>query len=685
MKLGMKFIACIGAGLAVTLLPSAAYLANAARESAVENAQRTILSEANSAAHVVETELYQYSGGLVSASVLLGERHAGGQLGRPELLTALKRNLEVFPTAFGSWFIESPKAFDGQQDDVRDNKELGANANGILAAYWTRDNATSMSFSTFKDDYKADWWTASASTGKLAISSPYVESSTGRGVLISSLSAPVSSAGKLIGLLGLDVDLGGLSARLLTLKPFGEGAVTLLSGKGDWIANPDASLRTKPYGEGQGSAELKAALASRAAVTAASMVGADGAVFQRLFLPFDMPNLNASWVMVVDVPQAAILGPANRQALTMLAGIALSLVVVVGLVVLLSRRLISRPLRNAVEAANAISLGDLSGVVSPKGKDEVAELQRAMAAMTAKLREIVSDVTSSAQLVASGSTRSAATAEHLSSGSTEQAAASEQASAAVEQMTANVRQNAESAAQTEKMAKHARVLAEDVEHNASEAAAAMSQVAAKVRDVREIARQTDLLALNAAIEAARAGQHGKGFAVVASEVRKLAERVQSSAIEIEKLTEGTLVLSSAAGQKMSELVPTIQRTDELVSEISAACREQSVGLEQINLAIVQLDQVTQANAGAANEMAVTASQLSEEAGRLAERAGFFRTGPARPRAAMASEERSQAVRALQERVSAFGAKHAAKPRVAAPPANEGIALDLDGEFERQSA
>ncbi|WP_244493689.1 methyl-accepting chemotaxis protein [Aureimonas sp. AU4] len=691
MKLSMKLIACVGAGLAVTLLPGAAYLASTTRENAVASAQRTILGEATSAAHVVETELYQYAGGLGSASTLLGERLESGQLDRPGLFVALKRNLEAFPTAFGSWFIESPKAFDGRQDEVRDNKELGANANGILAAYWTRDDATKVSFSTFKDDYKADWWTASANSGKLAISSPYVEGSTGRGVMISSLSMPLSSAGKMIGLIGLDVDLGGLSTRLLALKPFGVGSVTLLSGKGDWISNPDAGLRAKPYGDGAGSAELRAAIQSRTATTAEGLVATDGTVFQRLFLPFDMPALSAGWIMVVDVPQAAIIGPADRQALTMFAGVAACLVVVVALLAFFSRRMIARPLRHAVEAANAISTGDLSLKIAAKGSDEVSELQRAMASMTAKLREIVSDVAASADLVASGSSQSAATAERLSSGSTEQAAASEEASAAVEQMTANVRQTSENATQTERIAGAASLNAERSGEAVAKSVEAMRTIADKITIVQEIARQTDLLALNAAIEAARAGSHGKGFAVVASEVRKLAERSQEAASEIGTLSSNTLHVAEEAGALLQQLVPDIRRTSELVAEISAACREQSVGAEQINQAIQQLDQVTQANAGAATQMSATATQLSAEAARLTERAGFFRIGAATlARPAQPPAERRESVRVLQEKVAAFGERHrpAARPPVAALAGpDKGMALDLDGDggFERMSA
>ncbi|WP_193753462.1 HAMP domain-containing methyl-accepting chemotaxis protein, partial [Aureimonas ureilytica] len=262
---------------------------------------------------------------------------------------------------------------------------------------------------------------------------------------------------------------------------------------------------------------------------------------------------------------------------------------------------VSRGLSRSIHVARTIGSGDLSQPIAVKGNDEIADLQRAMSAMRDKLLEIAGSVSASTTQVQQGSSLAAATAEQLSSGSSEQAAASEQASAAVEQMSSNIRQNAENASQTEKIAAQAATSAERSGEAVAKSVEAMRTIAAQITVVQEIARQTDLLALNAAIEAARAGQHGKGFAVVASEVRKLAERSQQAAGEISHLSGDTLAVADEAGRMLDMLVPDIRRTSELVAEISAACREQSIGIQQINQSIVQLDQVTQSNAGAANE------------------------------------------------------------------------------------
>jgi methyl-accepting chemotaxis protein len=216
----------------------------------------------------------------------------------------------------------------------------------------------------------------------------------------------------------------------------------------------------------------------------------------------------------------------------------------------------------------------------------------------------------------------------MSQGATEQAAAAEQASASMEEMAANIKQNADNAAQTEKISRQSAKDAELSGEAVTRAVDAMRTIADKIGIVQEIARQTDLLALNAAVEAARAGEHGKGFAVVASEVRKLAERSQTAAAEISAVSGDTVKAAQEAGEMLQRLVPDIRKTAELVSEISAACREQDIGANQINEAVQQLDKVTQQNAGASEEMSATSEELAAQAEELQTSIAFFRTDSA---------------------------------------------------------
>jgi methyl-accepting chemotaxis protein len=227
----------------------------------------------------------------------------------------------------------------------------------------------------------------------------------------------------------------------------------------------------------------------------------------------------------------------------------------------------------------------------------------------------------------------------------------------MEEMAANIKQNADNAAQTEKIARQSSKDAEASGEAVTRAVNAMRTIAEKIGIVQEIARQTDLLALNAAVEAARAGEHGKGFAVVASEVRKLAERSQTAAAEIGAVSGDTVKAAQEAGEMLTRLVPDIRKTAELVSEISAACREQDIGASQINEAIQQLDKVTQQNAGASEEMSATSEELAAQAEELQTSIAFFRINTAGNRAAESAARRTPA-------------PHAAPVKAAAQPARK---------------
>ena len=273
--------------------------------------------------------------------------------------------------------------------------------------------------------------------------------------------------------------------------------------------------------------------------------------------------------------------------------------------------------------AEKVAEGDLT-IRFEAGHGKETGIYAALKAMVLKLQEVVGEVSSAADNVASGSVQLSSGAESMSQGASEQAAAAEEASASMEQMSSNIRQNADNALQTEKISVKSALDAREGGAAVAQTVSAMKDIAGKINIIEEIARQTNLLALNAAIEAARAGEHGKGFAVVASEVRKLAERSQHAAAEISELSSSSVQVAEKAGVMLARMVPDIQRTSELVQEISASSNEQNTGAEQINKAMQQLDQVIQQNASAAEEMSATAEELSSQAEQLQGVIGFFK-------------------------------------------------------------
>lgn len=233
---------------------------------------------------------------------------------------------------------------------------------------------------------------------------------------------------------------------------------------------------------------------------------------------------------------------------------------------------------------------------------------------------------SAAEALGSASSELSATAQTLSGAASTQASSVEKTSASVEEMNASISQNTENSKVTDSMASKASKEANQGGEAVKETVIAMKQIANKIGIIDDIAYQTNLLALNAAIEAARAGEHGKGFAVVATHVRKLAERSQVAAQEIGELASSSVVMAERAGKLLDEIVPSISKTSDLVQEITAASMEQSVGVNQINDAMDKLNQITQQNASAAEELASTAEEINGEAEELSQLMTFFRLG-----------------------------------------------------------
>ena len=314
----------------------------------------------------------------------------------------------------------------------------------------------------------------------------------------------------------------------------------------------------------------------------------------------------------------------DSARLVLLVAIAVSLLIAVGTGFWISLG-ISRGLSRAGVLAQAVAGGDLTRTAAVGSNDEIGDLIGHVNAMVERLRGVVAEALSASDNVSAGSQELSASAEELSQGATEQASSAEEASSSMEEMASNIKQNADNASQTEKIARQSATDAQSSGDAVSRAVEAMQTIAEKITIVQEIARQTDLLALNAAVEAARAGEHGKGFAVVASEVRKLAERSQTAAAEISTLSSQTVKAAQDAGEMLTRLVPDIKKTAELVAEISAACREQDIGADQINQAIQQLDKVTQQNASASEQMSATSEELAAQSEQLQASIAYFRT------------------------------------------------------------
>ena len=443
------------------------------------------------------------------------------------------------------------------------------------------------------------------------------------------IAVPVLSAdGHVVGVIANILDIGYLCDLIAGAKIGKTGYAFMTNKDGLTIAHPDkANILKLDLKTLEGMEEIsKKMMAGQAGVEQYKFKGVAKTAG---FAPVGLTG----WSICLSLPDAEFLAQATAvRNIVLLVGI-ISFAAAF-LVFFIFARYISSGIKKGVDLATHVSQGDLTATIDIDQKDEIGQLADALRTMMERLRAIVGDVHSAADNVAAGSEQMSSTAEQMSQGASEQAAAAEEASSSMEQMAANIRQNADNAQQTEKIAVKSAQDAREGGQAVDDTVGAMKIIAEKIAIIEEIARQTDLLALNAAIEAARAGEHGKGFAVVAAAVRRLAERSAEAAGEISKLSIDSVQVAEKAGKLLGQIVPDIQKTAQLVQEITAASNEQNTGASQINTAIQQLNQVVQQNASAAEEMSSTAEELSSQAMQLQEAIAFFKIDGATARRSM---------------------------------------------------
>ena len=292
--------------------------------------------------------------------------------------------------------------------------------------------------------------------------------------------------------------------------------------------------------------------------------------------------------------------------------------------------LIAKPLAVAVSTLEKVANGDLTVTLDIDTKDEVGQMAEALNSTIEAIRKALTEVRNSAESMANSSQELASASEELSSGAQEQASSLEETTSTLEEITSTVKQNADNAKQASQVATGSRDTAEKGGQVVSEAVTAMGEIneaskniAEIITTIDEIAFQTNLLALNAAVEAARAGEQGRGFAVVATEVRNLAQRSATSAKEIKRLIQDSVRkvengsgLVNKSGDTLHEIADSVKRVTDIVADIAAASREQSAGIEQVNKAMIQMDQVTQTNSSQTEELSATAQSLAAHAEQL---------------------------------------------------------------------
>lgn len=710
-SLGAKLILVVGCAIAIVLTVSNAFVIWKTSHRIIDLTMEDTIAESRAIANSLRTDIGLVSGSVRSMAHVLAQAYEGKTMDFEGVSSALEANLEQSDFVFGSWFCEKQSGFyDLSKGGMTPESSQYRNKAGVLTPYWRRGPDGKMSVSTFDSEFSKDWYALAAKSKAGAITPAYLSAETDQPVIMTSLTYAVMSGDEVIGVTGIDISLRKLTERLSTLSPFENGRVTLVSQNGSWLVAPQPELLMKPYTDS--GADMLGETISTKETHYVENLGLDTEhPYNRLMYPFEVPEMNATWVLMIDVPIEALNAPMKEQTIMMLVAMACVLLCVLGVLAFSVGRLVRVPLAGLLRDVDTLRAGKYDEAVSGqdrsdetgrvamalegfrstlagvrKMEEDAAEQRKVIeserlkseqeraeassvqqqvvqvlgegltalangnlmvrinhdfpgdyaklkddfnAALTS-LEDAVSTVNVTVSGIGSGTSEITKAAMDLSHRTEQQAASLEETAAALNELTEQVNSSADNAAQAAKTVNLACDEAEASGKTVNQAVGAMEGIAQSSQEISriisvidEIAFQTNLLALNAGVEAARAGDAGKGFAVVAQEVRELAQRSATAAKEIKALintssnqvSEG-VELVGKAGTTMQKIAEQVMQINHLIRQISSSASEQASGLKQVNVAVSQMDQVTQQNAAMVEETTAASVTLNGDADSL---------------------------------------------------------------------
>ncbi|KAF5052300.1 Methyl-accepting chemotaxis protein McpU [anaerobic digester metagenome] len=621
MSIRTKLALLVGGGIFII----AGILIALSTVTSLRNAEKSAIINARSIGFEMAAQFKSEMEEAIAAARTMTDVIKGSQnknISREQLQSMAGKILLETPTFLGFTLCFEPNAYDGL--DNRFANTAAHDATGRFISYLTKDGTGGYVIEPLIDytnETAAPWYFMPQKLRNEFVTEPVMYPIQGKDVYMVSFMAPIMNNGTFIGVTGVDIAINYLQEAVSAAKIFeGNGSLAVISHEGVFAANsanPEfVGKSLKEISPDNYDTEISNLKAGKITETT------DNGVLD-VQIPLHVGRSKLPWQIRMDVPLSYVTSEARIQMWRSI-GVGITLMIIGILLLILIVNRFTKPISDLSQKAKEVAKGNLTVTIdSNTSNDEVGELASSLSEMLNNLKGIITDILSGSDSILSASTQLSTGSQQLSQGSAEQASSVEEVSSSMEQMVSSIIQNTDNARQTESISIEAAKGIKRGFESAEVAIKSMRQIADKISIITDIAFQTNILALNAAVEAARAGEHGKGFAVVAAEVRKLAERSRIAADEINVLSKSGVKDAEEAGTVLKSIIPQIEKTSQLVQEITAGSIEQSNGADQINSSIQQLNDLTQQNAALSEELATSAEETASQAQALKEMVNTF--------------------------------------------------------------